>query len=707
MTRTRVQRRERTWALDRGREFACAVAVDEVLGQYYACVQRDSASGKVDLCAWTEEDGAKAATIGEASKRCTKEIVLIDDARVKELFAVQRGALVVTTTGELQLFNTSAEFVCGANEKTRARRVEFAAALPDSVGALVLTTDVHLKKRRATAYVVTGASDSQRVEQAWELDINHPDGADKLRVVTAASDGETIMILWEDGLWVLHDTSDGTVTHKLKLDGLDCQGEAISGKRSKKKSENSSRLTTVASLCLSQDYYAIAANDKEENTVIVAVIDSRYGAVHLAEDVSQGLEQKVGRTSGVSLAATSGALIVGLSDQVLSVQLDLPELSLAALVGSLTVSAQPEVSNAASRILGVEAVSSAIEVRQHAAVTPTWKLDDVKVSGQGLIDLGHEWNNFDSQAAETSVRSAAEALASGSKRASSSLEAMMKILPIPQILLDSAIKGALTHRSWEPVSILLRGGHICGSSTAQLVPALLEEDKFDELNSFLLHATDVSTEDLTAILRAGLSRDAEDPHLKKCAMANKKMAERVLEEAEECILNDKSGETKQEVIARAKLLVCAYDSFAPWAQQLHALIARPLDPATSLSVLRKLSKKEAVSLLDYLLVWTKFYSSSEGLFARINTLAETGIPSAHAVVNWTSALLDAQLAMFCLADDVTECVRELKESSTHMLDMMRSLATLKGALRHVSENSPLPEQHGVVSTTYTVESVAW
>lgn len=42
-----------------------------------------------------------------------------------------------------------------------------------------------------------------------------------------------------------------------------------------------------------------------------------------------------------------------------------------------------------------------------------------------------------------------------------------------------------------------------------------------------------------------------------------------------------------------------------------------------------------------------------------------------------------------------------------MLDMMRSLATLKGALRHVSENSPLPEQHGVVSTTYTVESVAW
>ena len=683
------------------------MAVDETLGRYYACVERDRASGKVDLCTWTEEDGAKAATVGEASKNCAKEIVLTNDARVKELFAVQGGALVVTTTGGLQLFNTSADFVCGANEKTGGRRVEFAAALPESVGALVVSTDAHLKKRKATAYVVTGASDSRRVEQAWELDLNHPDGAEKLKVVTAASDGETMMILWEDGLWALHDTSDGTVTHKLKLDGLDCQGEeATSGKRTKK-SENSSKLANAASICLSQDYYAIAANDKEESTVIVAAIDSRYGAVHLAEDVSQGLEQKVGRTSGVSLAATSGGLIVGLSDQVLSVQLDLPELSLAALVGSLTVRAQPEVSAAATRILGAEAVSPAIEARQHATVTPSWKLDDIKASGQGLIDLGDDWNSFDSQSAETSVRMAAEALASGSKKASSSLESMMKTLPIPQILIDSAIKGALTHRSWEPVSILLRGGHICGSSTSQLVPALLEEDKFDELNSFLLHARDVSTEDMTAILRAALSRDDEDPHLKKCAMMNKKMAEQALEEAEECILNDKSGETKQEVIAKAKLLVCAYDAFAPWAQQLHALIARPLDPATSSSVLRTLSKKEAVSLLDYLLIWAKFFASSEGLFARINTLAEPGVPNAHAVVNWTSALLDAQLAMFCLSNDVAERVRELKDTSSQMLDMMRSLATLKGALRHVGENSPLPEQHGVVSTTYTVESVAW
>jgi hypothetical protein len=507
----------------------------------------------------------------------------------------------------------------------------------------------------------------------------------------------------------LHDASDGSLKHKLRLDGLDTQGdEAASGKRSKK-SENASPLARAASLCLSRDYYAVVANSKEENTVIVAVFDSHYGAVHLAEDVSQALGHNVGRTSGVSLAATSGNLIVGLSDQVVSVQFDLPELSLASLVGSLSIHSQPEVSAAAIRVLGVERASTALVPPQHAAVTPGWKLDELKLDGHGLVSLSDIWNEHDALEREKKVRSTAEALASGSTKASLSLQNLMKSLPIPQILIDSAINGGLNHRTWDSVTLLLAGGHICGSSTArQLVTALLEEDRLDEVKDFLVHAKDVSAEDTIAILHSAISRDDNDPELKKRAIANKKLAEKVLDEAEACATDEKiNDEAKQELFARAQLLVSAYDSFAPWAQQLHALIARPLDPTMGMHVLRDLSKRDAVSLLQYLLVWANFYASSGEHFARINTSVEPGLPSAHAVVTWTSALLDAQFTTFCLSEDVAEPVRALRESSSQMLDMMRSLATLGGAFRHVGENSPLPEQHGVQSTTYTVESVAW
>jgi hypothetical protein len=516
------------------------------------------------------------------------------------------------------------------------------------------------------------------------------------------------MILWDDSILAVHDMRGGSLKHKLNLEGLDVSSdESRSGKRSKK-SETTSLLANAASVYLSKDYYAVVANSREDQTVIVAVIDSQYGAIHLAEDISQGLEQNVGRTSGVSLTALSGSLVIGLSDQVLVVQFDLPELSLASLVGSLSIHVQPDVSAAAARVLGSQASSTSTPT-QHASVTPIWDVNDLILGGHSVFNLGactEAWNHTDTQAHEKKVCSAAEALASGSKKAKSLLEPLMKQLPIPQILIDSAISGCLTHRSWEPMSMLLAEGHISGSSAAhQLVSALVEEDMLDELKNFFIHAIDVAPTDISATLVAYLSLDESDSGLKKRAKENRILAEKALDEAEATSPDDKG--IRQRTAARAQLLVGAYDLFAPWAQQLHSLIARPLDPTTGLKVLRSLSKEQCVSLLRYLLVWTKFYAASGALFAEINTLAESGIPSAQAVVSWASALLDAQLAMLCLTDEAAELIRELRDSSGTMLEMMRPLATLKGALRHVTENSPLPEQHGVVSTTYTVESVAW
>ncbi len=671
-------------------------------------MESERASGEVDLCVWSEEESANAATVGEASKETSARIAVRGGADVREVVAVEDGAVIVATTGDVQLFDASARLIHDAREKTGSRRVETVSSLPESVGVLVVTADANLKKRKIAAFLVSKAAE-RRVEVAWELDVNHPTQNEKAKVVSAASDGNTFMILWDDGAWALHDVSDGAIMQQLMLDGLDVQGdEATTGKR-RKKSDTMSNLASAASLCLSQDYYAIVANSKEENTVIVAVFDSRYGAVHLAEDVSQGLEHGVGRTSGVSLAATSGSLIVGLSDQVLSVQFDLPELSLASLVGSLSVHSQPSSSAAAVRVLGAGVGSTSNAGQRHATITPKWKLDALKLDTQGVVSLGRDWEEDSTQAMEDKIASTAEALSSGNKKAGASLEALMKNLPVPQILIDSAISGGLTHRAWAPVSMLLAGGHIQGSTSApRLVAALLQEDMLDEIKDFLVHAKDVSPDDTIAILRASFSRDADDPGVKKRATMKKKEAERVLKEAEGCASNDKLGvEARHDLYARANLLVRAYDEFAPWAQQVHALVARPLDPTVGSRVLRSLSKKETVCLLQYLLAWAQFYASSSGLFARVNTLSEPGVPSARSVVNWTSALLDAQLTTLALSDDVSNVVRSLRDASSEMLDMMTSLASLKGALAHVGENSPLPEQHGVVSTTYTVESVAW
>lgn len=659
------------------------------------------------MCTWTESADSGAATVKEAAKT-SNPISFKDGARVREIVVVNGGVLVVSTAGEVQLYDTAVQLLHSSGKPSGSTRVETVSALPESVGVLVVTTDGSKAHKRRVAVFLPNMRAEKSVEKLWEFEIEHPGGDSKAKVVSASSDGETFMILWDDRIWALHDAEDGVIKQQLNLEGMDVSSEeSATGKRSKK-SETTTSLSSAAALCLSKDYYAIAANSRDEQTVILAVLDSRYGAVHLAEDVSQGLEQKLGRTSGISLAAVSGSLVIGLSDQIVAVKFDLPELSLASLVGSLSVHAQPDASSAAVRVLGSQA-SSTSATAQHATVSATWNVDKSSLSGQGFVGLaptGDTWNEEDTKQREKKIRAVSESLASGSKKAASSLEPLLSALPIPQVLIESAISGGLTHRAWQPVSMLLSEGHICGSSAAPaLIPALLEEDMLDEVRQFLIHAIDVAPEDIKAVLIAHLDRDESEPGMKKRAKENRKAAEKAVSDAESVPRDDKQKRT--ECAARASLLVVAYDGFAPWAQELHALVARPLDPTVGATVLRSLSKEQCVSLLRYLLVWSKFYANSGGLFATVNTLSEAGIPNAHAVVSWASALLDAQLAMLCLANDTSELVGALKQSVEAMLNMMRPLATLRGALRHVTENSPLPEQHGVVSTTYTVESVAW
>lgn len=83
----------------------------------------------------------------------------------------------------------------------------------------------------------------------WELDIEYLDGVVKVRVVSVVSDGEIFMVLWDDGVWVLYDVSDGFFKYKLRFDGFDVYcDEVIFGKWSKK-SEDILLLVSVVFLC--------------------------------------------------------------------------------------------------------------------------------------------------------------------------------------------------------------------------------------------------------------------------------------------------------------------------------------------------------------------------------------------------------------------------------------------------------------------------
>ena len=126
-------------------------------------MESERASGEVDLCVWSEEESANAATVGEASKETSARIAVRGGADVREVVAVEDGAVIVATTGDVQLFDASARLIHDAREKTGSRRVETVSSLPESVGVLVVTADANLKKRKIAAFLVSKAAE-RRVE---------------------------------------------------------------------------------------------------------------------------------------------------------------------------------------------------------------------------------------------------------------------------------------------------------------------------------------------------------------------------------------------------------------------------------------------------------------------------------------------------------------------------------------------------------------
>ena len=96
-----------------------------------------------------------------------------------------------------------------------------------------------------------------------------------------------------------------------------------------------------------------------------------------------------------------------------------------------------------------------------------------------------------------------------------------------------------------------------------------------------------------------------------------------------------------------------------------------------------------------------------------------GTPSLAAAVSWTSALIDAHFTSFAVrgkkrgseGEDeegkALEAMASLRKSADTLRAACESVGRVAGALQHVAEGGPTPENQGVLSTTYSIEVVDW
>ena len=176
---------------------------------------------------------------------------------------------------------------------------------------------------------------------------------------------------------------------------------------------------------------------------------------------------------------------------------------------------------------------------------------------------------------------------------------------------------------------------------------------------------------------------------------------------------------------RARIATAAVEAFdgMPRAPLLHALCARPLCPEYATGALPDLPPASAARLVRYLSVWLEAYSGGDVAGAAGNPVdAATepleGIPALREVVAWAGAVIDAHFTAFAMnrgsADDTaggddedSDAMATLRRAAARLQAGCASVGRVNGALVHVRDGAPLPENQGVQSSTYSIELVDW
>ncbi|KAK9823952.1 hypothetical protein WJX72_006629 [[Myrmecia] bisecta] len=411
--------------------------------------------------------------------------------------------------------------------------------------------------------------------------------------------------------------------------------------------------------------------------------------------------QVVGLEDGRIAVLAGGAVVVS--------QPQIKPVSLAALVGSLSLTRQAAIREAAPATL--PPVSSHTRPAWAAALQEALPAEDSPSAAELSVPLEIRWQqDTDSAELRLEQRVVEQLSSSSSPDAAACQQLVAQALQTRETTGDSLLLPILTGlvqlcgrcACWDALRQLL--GHQGLPSLAEcpgLAPALLAAQQYNLLDVLLPQARDLPQPDIFNCLRQALvtapAPDVQQAQAQHHAVL-RSAAEAAVQHAEAS-----RGADAQALEAAACLVACV-EHFTPQEACLHSLVAMRQDGAMLLGALRRLSTGEAARLAGYLLKWL---NAHQGLpvakVARSCLFGEAVVPGLQQVVEWTSLLIDAHLTAFRLQPHTEQVAGALQRAVEGYVKQFAKLTALRGIAEHIQCRAPLPTLHSMTAAKYSIE----
>ena len=533
------------------------------------------------------------------------------------------------------------------------------------------------------------------------------------------------------------------------------------GKRSGRETTNTSSTDALPAATLAAmggGYFllAIVGAPGSDGGARLAIVDAKYGAVQSVDDVGGGGGGGGGGGADDGVAAivlpddgdrASRTIITCHAGEVILSEMDTPpKLSLLAVMGKLCADERGEP---ARILLGKEGFKAANKPAQYGIYKPKMPTEDQiprKKANEPLTFLGDPresdwWND----GFEKSERMAIETIELFDGDAPLDEDAALKAIDpflngdemFAPLALDAVIRGCVKNKLWELLRGVIGRGFVTGSAAApQLVRAYIENDRALDLEKFYVQAIEYDPLDIRRALDAILP-DCDGPSFSAEALAavkarHVKIAKLAVRDAERA--EKERRETKQKhgtyaekehrakaSLARARVCTASVEAFpeTPYACALHFVVSYALDSVTAARTLLGLPMSAATKLVAYLSKWLAVYAG-EGDDGPIDPEIDqlVAMPTMTSIVTWTNGIIDSHFSSLAMAtsskggesDGGAESaedaeVEALKKNAEKLQRACAAVGKMKGALQHVREGAPLPDDQGVKSTTYSIERI--
>ena len=444
-------------------------------------------------------------------------------------------------------------------------------------------------------------------------------------------------------------------------------------------------------------------------------------------------------------------LVVAIAGEVAMAQVSVPgpTVTLLDVLGRLNLAAGPDgPAGPAIKVLGMANAREASKPPQYSIYAPKFPAPTPRPTDphapplDGIIDLGDPVENGwwgPDPAAEKMAEDVVnkfhgdEPLTAGEAAEMLDRYKTDEHVDVPPAVLAAGIEGCLRRQLWAPLRALVDEGYLTHSCQAPgLASTLIAAGRFADLDAFLRLGDDVDGADIRACLEVFLDENSQVPvkAIEEVSARQVKFATDAVARAERLTSAARTAKerhalsaasTAKAALHRARIATAAVEAFdgMPRAPLLHALCARPLCPEYATAALPDLPPASAARLVRYLSVWLEAYSGFGAAGSGPidgggdDEPSLFGIPALREVVAWAGAVIDAHFTAFAMNstaggdEEQHEATATLRRAAARLQAGCASVGRVNGALVHVRDGAPLPENQGVQSSTYSIELVDW